>query len=67
MVPIRATAAHMSGTYARALPLFTMIDSYCSITGETTIQVSAKTRAPLFSIKSTIRWFLSMTPCAAKT
>ena len=51
----------------RAFPELTMTEPYCSITGETTMQVSAKTRAPLFSILSTILAFLSITPCAAKT
>jgi hypothetical protein len=41
VVPIRATAPHISGTYASALPLLTMMAAYCSMTGETTMQVSA--------------------------
>ncbi len=41
VVPIRAAPPHMSGTYASALPLLTMIPRYCSMTGETTMQVSA--------------------------
>jgi hypothetical protein len=57
----------MFGTYAYAFPEFTIIAEYCSRPGETTMQVSPKTLAPLRSMADTAVLFLCRTPLDAKT
>lgn len=60
-VPARTAAPHIVGTYAAAFPLFTMMVEKRSMAGETTMQVSAKTRAPLPSICVTVSRFAAIT------